>query len=79
MIWPSPTLGEVMITLSAFKDGEKMILGNLEKFLGKNFLEWKKISMSGKKISMSGKKFPLMEIFFHSWKFQMDNFIVINL
>ena len=44
MIWPSPTLGEVMITLSAFKDGEKVILGNLEKFLGK--------------ISLSGKKFP---------------------
>ena len=57
MIWPSPTLEEVMITLSAFKDGEKMILGNPEKFLG---------------------KIPLseMEIFFRSWKFQMDNFIV---
>ena len=55
MIWPSPTLGEEMITHSSFKDGEKMILGNPKKFLGKNFLEWKKISMSG-------NFFPLVEI-----------------
>ena len=62
MIWPSPTLGEEMITHSALKDGEKMILGNPEKFLGKNFLEWKKNFHEWKKISMSGIFFPLMEI-----------------